>query len=102
MMPKSIQQKYSMHRFIILQIVAKQNILVGVYDPEWGLTLPSAIFQLDGVMQNIPKTLNTFREHLKKRETQMRMPGNSKRARLLATNAVNIYKVRPCFTSKSS
>jgi len=38
-----------------------------VSDPEWGLTLPSAIFRLNEVKQNIPKTLNIFRKHLKKR-----------------------------------
>ena len=89
MMPESVQRKYSMDRFVILQIIAHQNILVGVSDPEWGLTLPSAIFRLDEIKQNIPKTLNMFRKHLKKRETQRRLFENPQRTRLLANNIVN-------------
>ena len=69
MMPESVQKKYSMNRFIILQVLAHQNILVGIFDPEWGLTLPSLMHRLDGIKENIPKTLNMFRKHLKKRET---------------------------------
>ena len=90
MMPESVQQKYSMDRFIVLQVIAQKNILVGVFDPEWGLTLPSAIFRLNGIKKNIPKTLNMFRKHFKKRETQRYIPENSKRIRLLTTNAVTI------------
>ena len=67
MMPESVQQIYSMDRFIILQVIAQQNVLVGIFDPEWGLALPSATFRLNGVKQNIPKTLNMFREHRNKR-----------------------------------
>ena len=66
LMPESVQIKHSMNRFIVLQVIAHQNILVGISDPEWGLTLPSAIFRLNGIKQNIPKTLNMFRKHLKK------------------------------------
>ena len=99
LMPESVQKKYSMDRFIVLQVIAQQNILVGVFDPEWGLTLPSAIYRLDGIKKNITKTLNLFRKHLKKRETQRHIPENSKRTRLLASSAVTI-SVRPRFTSK--
>ena len=90
LMPESVQKKYSMNRFIVLQVIAHQNILVGVFDPEWGLTLPSAIYRLDGIKKNIPKTLNLFRKHLKKRKTQRHIPENSKRTRLLASSAVTI------------
>ena len=99
MMPEEVQQKYSMDRFIVLQVISHQNILVGVFDPEWGLTLPSAIFRLNEVKQNIPKTLNMFRKHLKKRETHRRIPENHKTKRLLATNAV-IISTRASFTNK--
>ena len=37
------------------------SMLVGIYDPEWGLTLPSAIVEMETIKQNIPKTLNIFR-----------------------------------------
>ena len=92
LMPESIQIKHSMNRFIVLQVIAHQNILVGISDPEWGLTLPSAIFRLNGIKQNIPKTLNMFRKHLKKRETKRHELGNPKKVRLLTKNIVNILE----------
>ncbi|MCH8156550.1 MAG: hypothetical protein IID18_02160 [Nitrospinae bacterium] len=63
MMPEPVQEKHSIKRFIVLQVIAGQNILVGVFDPDWGLTLPSAIYRLDEVKRNIPKTLNLFRKN---------------------------------------
>ena len=99
LMPESVQIKHSMNRFIVLQVLAHQNILVGVFDPEWGLTLPSSIHRLDGIKENIPKTLNLFRKHLKKRETQRHIPENSKRTGLLASSAVTI-SVKSRFMSK--
>ena len=92
LMPESVQKKYSMNRFIVLQVIAHQNILVGVFDPEWGLTLPSSIHRLDGIKENIPKTLHLFRKHLKKRETRGHQPSNRERARLLTKNADTILK----------
>ena len=35
MMPESVQKKYSMDRFIILQVIANDNMVVGIFDPEW-------------------------------------------------------------------
>ena len=92
LMPESVQIKHSMNRFIVLQVIAHQNILVGISDPEWGLTLPSAIFRLNGIKQNIPKTLNMFRKHLKKRETKRHELGNPEKVRLLIKNAGTILK----------
>ena len=92
LMPESVQIKHSMNRFIVLQVIAHQNILVGISDPEWGLALPSAIFRLNGIKQNIPKTLNMFRKHLKKRETKRHELGNPKKVRLLTKNIVNILE----------
>jgi len=92
LMPESVQTKHSMNRFIVLQVIAHQNILVGISDPEWGLTLPSTIFRLNGIKQNIPKTLNMFRKHLKKRETKRHELGNPKKVRLLTKNIVNIQE----------
>ena len=93
LMPESVQIKHSMNRFIVLQVIAHQNILVGVSDPEWGLALPSAIFRLNEIKQNIPKTLNMFRKHLKKRETKRHEPANPEKVRLLTKNTVNILKI---------
>ena len=92
LMPESVQIKHSMNRFIVLQVIAHQNIQVCISDPEWGLTLPSAIFRLNGIKQNIPKTLNMFRKHLKKRETKRHELGNPKKVRLLTKNIVNILE----------
>ena len=93
LMPESVQIKHSMNRFIVLQVIAHQNILVGISDPEWGLTLPSSIHRLDGIKENIPKTLNLFRKHLKKRETRRHKPANPEKVRLLTKNTVNILKI---------
>ena len=92
LMPESVQIKHSINRFIVLQVLAHQNILVGVFDPEWGLTLPSSIHRLDGIKENIPKTLNLFRKHLKKRESRRHKPANPEKVRLLTKNAVTILK----------
>ena len=92
LMPESVQIKHSINRFIVLQVLAHQNILVGVFDPEWGLTLPSPIHRLDGIKENIPKTLNLFRKHLKKRETRRHKPANPEKVRLLTKNTVTKLK----------
>ena len=92
MMPEPVQKKYSMNRFIILQVIANDNIVVGVFDPEWGLTLPGRIYELDGIKDNILKTLNLFRKHLKKREARKHQPDGLQRMRLLTKNAVTILE----------
>ena len=92
LMPESVQKKYSMDRFIVLQVLAHQNMVVGIFDPEWGLTLPSPIHRLDEIKENIPKTLNLFRKHLKKRETRRHQPSSPERARLLTKNTDSILK----------
>ena len=61
MMPLNVQNKYLIKKFITIQILSEKRMLIGVYHPEWGLTLPSTIFQMDTVKKNIPKTLNIFR-----------------------------------------
>ena len=92
MMPESVQNKHSMDRFIILQVIANNNMVVGIFDPEWGLTLPGPIYGLDRVKDNISKTLSLFRKHLKKRETMRHQPSNRERVRLLTKNADTILK----------
>ena len=87
MMPKSVQEKYSMTRFIILQVIANQNMVVGIYDPQFGLTLPGPIYDLDGIKKNIPKTLNQFRKHLNKRETKKKTLKNYKNTKFYNNNA---------------
>ena len=62
MMPPDVQKKHSVERFIILQVLADHNLLIGIYDPDWELTLPSTIFPLDEVKKRIPQTLDAFRK----------------------------------------
>ena len=92
MMPQSVQKKYSIDRFIILQVLSNQNIVVGIFDPEWGLTLPSPIHKLDEIKNNIPKTLNLFRKQLKKREATKETIENFKRIGLSTQNPASIIK----------
>ncbi|OGW15269.1 MAG: hypothetical protein A3K09_01090 [Nitrospinae bacterium RIFCSPLOWO2_12_FULL_47_7] len=61
MMPESVQKQHNIEKFIILQVLADQGILVGIYDPTWGLTLPFATYSLDDVKENIQKSLDVFR-----------------------------------------
>lgn len=61
MMPEAVQKKHNIEKFVILQVLADQGIQVGVYEPQWGLTLPFAIYNLDDVKDNLPKTLDIFR-----------------------------------------
>lgn len=73
MMPLDVQKKHSIEKFIVIQILSENGMLIGVYDPEWGLTLPSTIFQIEMVKKNIPKTLNVFRGRNRQRQTQFRL-----------------------------
>ncbi len=62
MMPKEVQEKYNMNKFIVLQVLAaEKGILVGIFEQRYGLTLPPKVFELEEVKKNIPKTLNLFR-----------------------------------------
>jgi hypothetical protein len=68
MMPKEIQAKYDMERFITLQVLGNGGIMVGVFDPEWGLTLPTKIFEFEEVKKRVPETLKVFRKDNPKKE----------------------------------
>ena len=97
MMPKSVQEKHSMIRFIVLQVIANQNMVVGIYDPQFGLTLPGPTYNLDGIKKNIPKTLKLFRKHLNKRETKRQILENHKKV-IFSNNDVTTFQSR--FMSK--
>ena len=51
-------------------------MLVGIYDPQWGLTLPSSSFGLEAFKTNIDKTLNVFRGDNPRRKIKMRLKNN--------------------------
>lgn len=76
MMPESVQKKHQIEKFVILQILSDKSLMVGIYDPEWGLTLPQAIYQLDEVKKNIPKSLDVFRGKMPEKK-----PGEKKEGR---------------------
>ncbi|MFQ5445089.1 MAG: hypothetical protein ACE5EK_10785, partial [Nitrospinales bacterium] len=61
MMPKEIQEKHQVKQFITIQVLSDHMMLIGIYDPEWGLTLPNEQFKLDEVKERIPRTLDIFR-----------------------------------------
>ena len=69
MMPIEVQQKHSIEKFVVIQVLTKREMLIGIYDPEWGLTLPSASFGMETLKQNIPRTLNAFRGNNPQRRT---------------------------------
>ena len=75
MMPEEVQARHQVERFIVIQVLQDHKMLIGIYDPEWGLTLPSSVFELDQVKENIPKTLNAFRGSNPQRQT--RAPGGN-------------------------
>lgn len=61
MMPEAVQKKHQIIKFIIIQILSAHEFMIGIYDPEWGLTLPSPRYTLEEIQKNIPKTLQIFR-----------------------------------------
>lgn len=61
MMPQDIQDKYSIKKFIILQVLSDDRLVAGIFDPDWGLTILPDKFRLDDIRENIRETLNIFR-----------------------------------------
>ncbi len=68
MMPLEVQKKYAIKKFIVVQVLPDHKLMIGIYDPEWGLTLPDTKYLLEDVKKNIPKTLDVFRGANKRRE----------------------------------
>ena len=68
MMPLGVQKKYSIEKFMVIQVLTQSRMMIGVFDPEWGLTLPSSVFGMEDMKKNIPKTLNVFRGKNKRKE----------------------------------
>ena len=72
MMPKEVQKKYQLEKFIILQILNDGvGIMVGVYEQEFGLTLPTKVFIVQELRDNISKTLDVFRRQLKQEKEEI-------------------------------
>ncbi len=72
-MPESIQKNHKIEKFIVIQMLSHTEFLVGIFDPEWGLTMPQVVYMLKDLKKNIPKTLKIFRgQSLNQRETKKR------------------------------
>ena len=76
MMPLEVQKKHLIKKFIIIQVLNEHEMLVGIYDPQWGLTLPSSSFGLETFKANIDKTLNVFRGDNPRRKIKLRLKNN--------------------------
>ena len=93
MMPLAVQKKHSIEKFIVIQILGDNSMLAGIYDPQWGLTLPSTMYQLEAIKENILKTLNVFRGNNRQRQTR-RFPSKNipKNANFSASGYNIIYR----------
>jgi len=76
MMPLEVQKKHLIEKFIVIQVLNEHEMLVGIYDPQWGLTLPSSSFGLETFKANIEKTLNVFRGDNPRRKIKLRLKNN--------------------------
>ncbi len=72
MMPEAVQKKHRLEKFIILQILTDGvGIMVGIYEQEFGLTLPTKVFIVEELNDNILKTLEIFRRQLRKEKQEI-------------------------------
>ena len=77
MMPMEVQKKHRLEKFIILQILNDGvGIMVGIYEQEFGLTLPTKVFIVQELQDNISKTLDIFRKQQKQEKEEIEwIPG---------------------------
>jgi len=77
MMPEDVQKKHRLEKFIILQIMNDGvGVMVGIYEQEFGLTLPTKVFIVQELKDNISKTLDIFRWQLKQEKEEIEwIPG---------------------------
>ena len=77
MMPEDVQKKHRLEKFIILQIMNDGvGVMVGIYEQEFGLTLPTKIFVVQELKDNIAKTLDIFRKQLRQEKEEIKwIPG---------------------------
>ena len=72
MMPEDVQKKHRMEKFIILQVMNDGvGVMVGIYEQEFGLTLPTKVFIVQELKDNISKTLDIFRKQLKQEKEEI-------------------------------
>jgi len=78
MMPLEVQKKYSIKKFLVIQVLTQSRMMIGIFDPEWGLTLPSSVFGFEDMKKNIPKTLDVFRGNDKRKQIYWKKRSNLK------------------------
>lgn len=72
MMPEDVQKKHRLEKFIILQVMNDGvGVMVGIYEQEFGLTLPTKVFIVQELKDNISKTLDIFRKQLKQEKEEI-------------------------------
>jgi hypothetical protein len=88
MMPKDVQKKHRLEKFIILQILNDGvGVMVGIYEQEFGLTLPTKVFIVQELKDNISKTLEIFRKQLKQEKEEIQwIPGAILKRELIGHN----------------
>ena len=99
MMPMEVQRRHSIEKFIVIQIIDPMSMMVGVYDPEWGLTLPSAIVEMETIKQNIPRTLNVFRGPNRRRQTYLKFRKKLNHANFSSRIKYNIISTRLTYSN---
>ena len=77
MMPRDVQKKHRLEKFIVLQILTDGvGIMVGIYEQEFGLTLPTKVFVVEELKGNISKTLEIFRKQVRQEKEEIHwVPG---------------------------
>ena len=70
MMPLDVQKKHSIEKFIVIQVLDSRIVCwLGIYDPQWGLTLPyQQSYEMEAIKAKYPKTLNVFRGNNRQRQ----------------------------------
>ena len=99
MMPMEVQRRHSIEKFIVIHLIDPMSMLGGVYDPEWGLTLPSAIVEMETIKQNIPRTLNVFRGPNRRRQTYLKLRKKLNHANFSSRLKYNIMSIRPTYSN---
>lgn len=103
MMPLAAQKKHAIEKFIVLQVLSDRSLLVGIYDPEWGLTLPSSVFQLGEIQEKVQRTLDVFRGGARKNaQWENREPSVLTEGETAFINPAIIKPSSKCFGGKLS
>jgi len=76
-MPLEVQKNHLIEKFMVIQVLTQPQMMIGIFDPKWGLTLPSSIFGLEKMKKNIAKTLDVLRGNNKRKEIRWKRKSKS-------------------------